>query len=110
MVQAAAGLLLLALIVLPVIAGILTIIVINYGRRKHKPMASIGLLVAYNFGYALLMSALAIGLTIWYMFHYETTTGYSAGNAPAGLIFLLPVAIGSGQLLALLHWWYGKAE
>lgn len=110
MIEAATGLLLIALIVSPVIVTALTIIAINYGRRKRKPMASIGLLVAYNFGYALLMSALAIGLTIWYIFHYETTTGYSAGNAPAGLIFLLPMAIGSGQLLALLHWWYGKAE
>ena len=109
MTEAATGLLLLALIVSPVIVTALTIIAINYGRRKQKPMA-IGLLIAYNFGYALLMSTLAIGLTFWYMFHYETTTGYSAGNAPAGLIFLLPMAIGSGQLLALLHWWYGKAK
>lgn len=106
----AAGFLLLAFIVSPVIVIVLTIIAISYARRIRKPVPSIGLLVAYNFGYALLMSALAIGLTVWYMVHYEATTGYSAGNAPAGLIFLLPMAIGSGQFFALLHWWFGKVR
>ena len=108
MMDIAAGLALSALMVSPAILFALAIAAVAYAKRTRKPKASVGLLVAYTIGYALLMSVLVVGFIIWSMTRYETETGYSAGNAPAGLVFLLPMAVAFGQCVALLHWWFGR--
>ena len=107
MKEIAAGVFLLALMASPILVLLVQFLAVKRAASE-KRSKSVKDLVFYSVTYAILASLAAIGLTIWYIVHYESTTGYNAGNAPLGLIFYLPVATAFGQLVALVEWWFGK--
>ena len=107
MKEIAAGVLLLALMASPIIVLLFQFLAVKHAalEKRTNPVED---LVFFSISYAILASLAVIGLTIWYMLHYESTTGYSAGNAPLALFYFLPAAVAFGQSVALIEWWFGK--
>lgn len=75
-----------------------------------KKQPSISKLIFTTLLYAAICLFLSLAYTIYAMWNFEKTTGYSAGNGPLGWIFFYaPLSISCGIIIALLHWLYSDA-
>lgn len=84
-----------------------TIVVVLIAKKRGRPIEKMGRLVWMSAAFALAGEVTTLALTIAWMNWYEKTTGYSAGNGPPGWIFFYgPLGAASGQLVALLLWWF----
>jgi hypothetical protein len=54
---------------------------------------------------------LSLAFTIGWMYWYESTSGFGAGDTPVfWMLFLGPLSAAIGQLVALVHWWTKKLD
>lgn len=66
-------------------------------------------LIGRSLLYGVISVAISFALTAWWMSHYESSTGFSAGNAPvAWFFFIAPLASAIGQVVALIDWWFKR--
>lgn len=94
----------------PIYALGISVVGATSARLVSKKQPSIGKLVLRSFAYIGIFLVLSLAYTIYAMWHYEKTTGYSAGNGPLGWIFIYaPLSIACGIIIALLHWLYSDA-
>jgi len=78
-----------------------SVVVRVLGRKQYR----IPPLVIRSVLYIGLGLVLSLAYTILGMWHYESTTGYSAGNGPLGWIFIYaPLSVACGFILGLIHW------
>lgn len=101
---------LICLVFSPLVALFFVCAMVLLARQHGRAKPSLWRLSAYTALYALVGAALTVAGLIWWMRGYEASTSFGAGNAPVGLIFLLPVAIAVGQIVAFMHWWLGKPD
>lgn len=102
---------LLGLFLSPLLMLIVAAIVVIYARVARLRKAPLGYLIGRSVAFAVASAALTLLCTIVWMIWYETTTGYSAGNAPLGWIFFYgPLSAAFGQFAALLVWWFKRDE
>ena len=105
-----AGFFLLAVLASPVVAACVGAFAVFYSRRARLSKPPVTRLVIHSLVYSLLACGLTIGYTFWSMTRYEANTGFSAGNGPLALTFLLPAAVAAGLVLALVQWWFWMAR
>ena len=75
----------------------------------HLRTASLRRLAGLTVVFAGLGAAGSLAFTIASAIWYEKTTGFSAGNAPLGWIFIYgPSSMALGQLIALVVWWFKR--
>ncbi len=90
----------------PAIVALVTMGIILLIRRT-KALKGLGFLVAMTLGLGILAVAISLAGTIAWMEWYETTKGYSAGNAIVGWVFFLaPSSFTVGQVAAFILWFY----
>jgi hypothetical protein len=91
----------------PALMLVAALLVVLIAKMRGRPIERIGRLVWTSAAFALAGAVATLVLTIAWMIWYEKTTGYSAGNGPLGWIFFYgPLGAASGQLVALLLWWF----
>jgi hypothetical protein len=94
----------------PILAAVLAALVVAIAKYAHLSKSSYASLLISSLIFAAIGVAISLIVTIIWMIWYESSTGYSAGNAPLGWIFFYgPVSAAIGQLLALVKWWFTKA-
>jgi hypothetical protein len=99
--------LLAAIFLSPVLVAVVAVLFVAYAKASGLQKPSVGRLVNRSLLYAVLGAvASLVLLTLWIVW-YEKTTGYSAGNAPLGWIFVYgPLSAAFGQIFALIQWWF----
>lgn len=98
--------LLLVVPLLPLVAAMIELGAFIYARKYELSKASPSILVLVSIKYGVFGAAASLLLTIGWMYWYESSSGYSAGNAPAGwILFLGPLSFSMGQIAALVQWW-----
>jgi hypothetical protein len=89
------------------VAALLALLAPRFSARERP----IGFLISRSLLYGVAGAGISLAFTIAWMIWYEWSTGYSAGNGPLGWIFFYgPTSIALGQIAALLHWWFKKAQ
>ena len=100
---------LLAVFLSPLLMVIVAALVVVMAKDHALPKPRMGVLVWLSIAFAGAGTIASLLFSIGWMIWYEKTTGYSAGNAPLGWIFLYgPASAALGQLLALVVWWFKK--
>lgn len=95
----------------PAIMIVVAIAVYLFAKQGRFGKPSAVVLFRLTVMYALVGGGLSLVLTVAWMFWYEATSGYSAGNAPLAWIFVYgPLSVALGQVLALVVWWFRKAK
>ena len=95
----------------PVLAIVLAVTVVAIAKLLRARTAAVRILVELSVWYAIVGAGLSLILLIIWMVWYERISGYSAGNAPLGWIFVGgPVSAAFGQIVALIVWWFKKPK
>ena len=94
----------------PIYALIASVVGATAASVYSKKQPSILSLIFTSLTYIALCLFISLAYTIYAMWQYEKTTGYSSGNGPLGwIIFYAPLSITCGIIFALLHWLYSDA-
>jgi hypothetical protein len=102
---------LLAAFLSPLAMVVVAAVVVFMAKLSSKPKPAVGALIGMSFTFAAAGAVVSLAFTIGWMIWYEKTSGYSAGNAPLGWIFLYgPASAALGQLVALIVWWFRKPQ
>jgi hypothetical protein len=100
---------LLATFFSPLIAAIFAAIIYLVAKQAGFVTPKVKYLVKLSLLLAAAGAVASLFLTIAWMIWYEKSTGYSAGNASLGWIFVYgPLSAAVGQILALAMWWFRK--
>lgn len=93
----------------PLLMGVVAMALVIFARLARLPKPRVAFLVGRSVAYALIGVVASLLLTVGGMIWYESSTGYSAGNAPLGWIFFYgPLSAALGQFAALVQWWFKK--
>ena len=98
--------LLLLIPILPGIAAIIQLCAVAYAKKNKLQKPGVGSLVTKSFVYGAIGALISLLLTVAWMFWYEYSSGFGAGNWPAGwILFYGPLSFAIGQVCALTKWW-----
>ena len=101
--------LLLICFISPVLAALAAAVVVFAARISGTPIAPLGQLFSKSATLAVTGAVVALLYTVVSAIWYERTTGFSAGNAPLGWMFVYgPLGVAFGQLAALVLWWFKR--
>jgi hypothetical protein len=102
---------LLAAFLSPLAMAVVAAAVVALAKASALSKPKISTLIWMTIAFAGAGAIASLLFTIGWMAWYEKTTGYSAGNGPLGWIFIYgPTSAAVGQFLALVLWWFMKAE
>lgn len=100
------SLVLIAALFSPLAAAVFVAAAALVALRGKSPRRSVGKLLISVLVSSCAGALISLAAVIVWMSWYERTTGYSAGNAPAGwIIFYGPISMALGEVVALIWWW-----